>query len=171
MGFYISLIPPMPVWENRRILILQALALGTLAFLKVGQLLNEARDNADFSKLHHETWDLYMDDIGLEPSRASRLMAVARFVEEHQLDTEFTRSAGETRLYLAYRGFELKKMTEEDLPQLPEKGTLELRHILGYKEGELKVFVCGQCGADWACPRCGATKVKRIAPTQKEKDA
>jgi len=158
------------LWLERRTRIQQALALGTLAFVEAGRLLNQAREDCDWGKLGLQSWVEYIDDLGIDASRASRLQAIAHFVEEKGFPQEFVRMCGETRLYMASLAVKRGKMEEWELKQLPEVGCHQLRETLGYQEDRPFLYICSNCGItiDITCPKCheGQIKRQRIAPAQ-----
>ena len=153
--------------EGRYHNICRSLAIGTLGFLEAGRLLLLARVNNDWTALGIESWEQYLDDLGLTKSHASRLVAVAALVESRGIPLDIAQAAGETRLYYAHRM--LKSGKEVNLARLSEQGCQELRQSLGYQAREL-LWVCRNCGEETEarCPKCHQLLTRRIAPAQKE---
>lgn len=147
----------------------RALGIAAIGFLEAGRLLLLARAEADYAALGMPDWEAYLDDLGLTRSHASRLMAVARMVQEKGLPIALAQQIGETRLYYAHLA--LKRGQEIDLSTLGEKGCHELRASLGYAQDEQpRVWACGHCGAEIeVCPQCHAAAAFKCHVAAKKK--
>ena len=106
-------------------------------------------------------WEAYIDNLGLEKPRVSRLMAVARMVASRGLPVSLVQAVGETKLYYAYRA--LKSGVEVDFDNLPD--CQEFRDRLGYKR-EPMVWVCPSCGQEVipTCGKCGMVAKRHKRP-------
>lgn len=171
----VAVVQGMELWETRRLEIQQALALSAVGFVEAGIRLHEAKEEADWAKLGLQSWQEYVEDLGLDLPKSSRLIKVALFVKEHGLGQEYIRMSGETRLYLAYRAMCKGVISKDELLALPEKSCFELRQKLGYERMPM-VFICSNCGEELEhiqCPRChdGQLRRKKITPAKKVADA
>ena len=129
----------------------------TITFLEMGRLLWIARENAHWSTLGQESFDAYVEDLGLpmghSPSWVSRLIGIHEFlVLKKKLTQEELLEIGVSKAVHLLPKARRKELTNEDIAKAKIYSERDLRIELG-QEG-LTVDM-GKWVINYICSRCG----------------
>lgn len=126
-----------------------------VTFLKMGQLLYDARENADWSILKYESFKEYVEDMDLPTTSSyswvSRLIGIYQYLVVgmglSQKELSLIGVAKLSRLLpLAKEG----KLTTEIIEKAKELSDIDLREELGHSVGDSR-----DTDTSVICPRCG----------------
>lgn len=147
--------PEKTAWHNR-LHIMQLARDAQVMFLTMGELLYNARENAEWSHLHYESFEEYIQDLGLPMTNsyswATRLIGIHEFlVMRMGISKELLLQIGVAKLSRLLPAARQGKLDEELLNKATVLSDLDLRIELGHHVGE-----GGGSTESIICPRCGA---------------
>ncbi len=156
-----SVVGPPTVTEKKALKhkkLIEAMALeAEVMFIRMGQLLYQAREDGEWSILHHESFKEYVESLSLPMTNsyswATRLTNIFEYlVKQRGLDEKLLAEIGVAKLTrllpLARKG----ELTDEVIEAARILSDLDLREELGHDVGG------GEEKEDWViCPRCGDT--------------
>ncbi|MBU1621862.1 MAG: hypothetical protein KJ604_20595 [Gammaproteobacteria bacterium] len=145
-------------WEHK--VAIEAMAVkAQVLFLDMGKLLYDAREKAEWSILHYESFKEYIEDLKLPMTEsyswATRLISIYEYmVLKYKIAAEILAKIGVAKLTRLIPVARKGELTPELLSLAQELSDLDLRQELGHNvgdssgDGEPKFATCPRCGFD-----------------------
>lgn len=146
--------PEKTAWHNR-LHIMQLARDAQVMFLKMGELLYNARENGEWSHLHYETFKEYIEDLALPMTNSyswsTRLIGIWEYMAVKMgMGEEALLQIGVAKLSRLLPAARDGTLTDELLEKAVVLSDMDLRIELGHNVGE------GGAGTESiVCPRCG----------------
>lgn len=134
-------------------------------FLELGKLLKINQENGYWQKGGFDTFQDFIESLGMKHSQAYQLMGIESFRSNGLLTEPQILEIGTSKMGLLVRAANKGKELTPEIISIAEQGTVEgLKRELGYfipeKDGEKQVYC--RCGEVVVCGKCGAKITKAV---------